>query len=120
MNNIYLSSIGYTKSIGNSLFSLLKGFVLKKVINLNGDSRFTSPPSYSGWLGSCWFEEGKTEDRLRYIEQIKSEKISKIKSNNLVLESVSGNLIKLNRLNSCQKYSKAKLKNFQKEGKILN
>ena len=54
---------------------------MKKVINLNGDSRFTSPPSYSGWLGSCWFEEGKTEDRNRYIEQIKSEKISKIKSN---------------------------------------
>ena len=53
---------------------------MKKVINLNGDSRFTSPPSYSGWLGSCWFEEGKTEDRNRYIEQIKSEKISKIKS----------------------------------------
>lgn len=49
---------------------LLKGFVLKKVINLNGDSRFTSPPSYSGWLGSCWFKEGKAEDRNRYIEQI--------------------------------------------------
>lgn len=76
----------------------MKGFVLKKVINLNGDSRFTSPPSYSGWLGSCWFEEGKTEDRNRYIEQIKSEKFSKIKSNNLVLESVSGNLIKFSKV----------------------
>lgn len=37
---------------------------------MNGDSRFTSPPSYSGWLGSCWFKEGKAEDRNRYIEQI--------------------------------------------------
>lgn len=68
----------------------------KVVINLNG-SPYYKLPDYSGWLGSYWYEEGREKEREKYIEQIKGEKISKIKSNNLSLESINGDTIRFSK-----------------------
>lgn len=58
---------------------------------------FYSPSNYSGLLGMCWFEKGQEKAKEKYIEEIKSKKISIIKLNNLVLESIEDRLIKFSK-----------------------
>jgi hypothetical protein len=72
----------------------------KEYISLNSGVVGSNLPNYSGWLGGAWFEKAlkygfdsqeakqETEGRQKYIEQIKKEKLEKIKANNLVLFAV--------------------------------